>query len=243
MQYVALYFIGLLATVAVTIASFWLIGGGFQDHSANWWMSLSTLLWAEVLSFGFAIAWSVRGSSSNTFPYNFTAVAIIVLYDIAVVILAFVALTAISPEWLGTLHLGGFLLAILALLAYFGGGMLVSDIAKEEATQRVAYTNIVSHTQSLVDFASTLRGEGASHIQQAIVAFREEVEYITPETMPGTDAADASVTQHLKALQSTLTGLNGNITEDHEVLREFDTQMQALTIAIKQREATMLSAR
>ncbi len=243
MQYAALYFIGLLATAAVTVASFWLIGDGFSDHSTNWWMTLSTLLWAQVLSFGFAIAWSMRGSSANTFPYNFAAVGIITLYDIAVVVLAFVALTSISPEWLGTLHLGAFLLALLALLAYFGGGMLVSDITTEEITQRVAYTNIVTRAQSLVDLSTTLRGDGAAHIQQSVAAFREEVEYITPETMPGTDAVEANVTQQLESIRNTLATLTEDITEDDDAIGVFDSQMQALTIAIKQREAAMLAAR
>jgi hypothetical protein len=242
-QFATLYLIGLLATAAVTVAAFWLTGDGFENHSTNWWITLSTLLWAQVLSFGFAIAWSLRGSNTNTFPYNFAAVSILVIYDLAVVLLAFIALTSISPEWLGTMHLSVFLLALLGLIAYFAGGMMVSDIADEEVNQRVAYSGIVAQAQALVDMSARFQGDGAAHINQALAAFREEVDYITADTVPGTEAAEAAVTQQLRAVQEMLTGLTGDVLEDDTVLVPFDRQMQQLAIAVKQREAAMLAAR
>ena len=243
-QFALLYVVGLIATVGVTIAAFALIGDGFDDKSSNYWISLTTLIWAEGLSFGFAIAWSLRGgSSTRTFPYNFAAISIIALYDVAVVLLALIALTPISSAWLGSLHLGAFLLELLALLAYFSGGMIVADITKEEVAQRVAYDDIVTRVQTLVDMAIGIQGDGASHIKSALTACREEVNYITADTVQGAEAADAAVVVQLDAVESMLSNLPSLVADDDAVLPGFDRQMQQLDLAIKQRESVMLAAR
>jgi hypothetical protein len=244
--YASLWLVGLVLTIGATVAGFWLLGDGFENKSTNYWMSLGTMIFAEVLTFGVGISLSMRGGSdASGFPYQFTLVGMVTLYDIAIVILALLSLTDISSRWLATLHIAAFLLMAIGLIMYLAGGFMVKNIGHAEVRSRRGYMQLCNRMDALVQQATLAQHDAATHMRAELASCQDDLQYMTSETLPGTEDRDSDVLMNMQLLQECLSQA---ATSDGDVdggglIERFDESVTRLRLSLQKRESVMLQSR
>lgn len=133
----------MVGAIALLFALIALVGGGFEARSTSFWIGVVSLVFALAVWFNIPIHIAATGGRQRTsFPHSFTAITFSTIYLSGVVLLAVgSAVTAISAEWLGALH--------LIWLFLFGAAMGINSLAgksmdamdEEDAQTQASRTN------------------------------------------------------------------------------------------------------
>ena len=248
--------ITMIATMCATLVIFRLIGGNLFEYrvtdasgaetivegwSGKTWLTLCSFLFAEILSFGYGILMSHNSAQmSKTFPYQFTAIGMIVIYDFAIVILAMVALTSISLEWLSAMHTLSIVMLVIGIAAYNIGGNIVDDIETTDRQERQLAAEWKQQIASLSLMSSTLECSSSEDISKWLTSLSEELEYATSESLPGSEEVDNDISHEINELHLELESIaNGN----NENIDKFYNKVESLKVTIERRDKLMLTLR
>lgn len=252
----------LLATMFATVFVFRLIGGTFFERtltdpdgvvtvtpgwSAKTWLTLIAILFAETLSFGYGILMAgTPASRGKSFPFQFTAIGMIFIYDLAIVLLSLLALTAISIEWLSSLHVISFICLVIGLGAFHIGSGIVEDIEIRDEKERQPANEHRAQVQELVDIATRLKDTQKNVFFDVLSSLQGDVEYATSESLPGSEGIDAEVQNHIHDLKGLLMSLESNGSSGNPsatVSSELVNKVEKLKLLIQRRDKLMISLR
>jgi len=237
----------LLATVVATIFIFRIIAGSFENQPSKFWVSLFALIFAEVLTFGSSI-WLSRSSGfdNKMFAYNLTLVGLVTVCDIGVVILALLALTPIDSAWIVSLQIILILGICIGIAAFHLSSDTVEQIEIRDTEQRKSTTSHRNQVDDLLDRASRLTCPGAEAVQKAVSSVREELEYCSSESLPGSETIDNEINNQIGQLTSLIIAAE-NCGDDKNVANATTTELIQKTVELKlsisKRDRIMLELR
>ena len=206
----------MLASIGVFIAGVQLVGGGFEDRGSRFWMTLVSIVFAQVVWFNVPV-WMMATDArdKDSFPFQFTAVTFCTLYALAVFLLALlVVFTEISSGWvgLGNLVLLFFLLSSLGLYAVASQAVDTMDAADKR--DKAVAAQLALHMQAVSDRATMCEVAGVGVAKNAIAELAEAMRYATAESLPGSEGIDSEVTGHFKTIEMALMDLDEADGED-----------------------------
>ena len=240
-RFTNLYLVGLVACLAFTIAAALLVGGGFEEQSATWWITFGSIVWAQVLTFGYFI-YSCN-QDDKIFPFNIVGTIFVFAYDISILFLAVLSFADLSATWLGLLHLTAFVLWLLAMLVYQGGAGVVKEITIADTASRQGYEQIVRRCDELLSLARMSTADESSAQVDALQSLRDELEYITSDNPSAGSSADSEVLAGLDKLSELLQSASDSGGSEADIAGKFDSQMRRVKVAISDRERLIISSR
>lgn len=237
----------LLATVVATIIIFRLFAGSFDNQPSKFWVSLIAVIFAEVLTFGSSIWLGSRaGFDNKLFPYNLSLIGMITVYDVGVVLLTLLAITPINSEWIVSLHLLLLLGVAISLAAFHFGGGLVEQIETKDTMQRQVARSQISLIDDLVDRTSRLNCDGSDAIREAVSSVREDFEYASAESLPGSESVDNEINNQIGQLTGLIIAAENcgeNEVATNATTAELIRKTEELKLSISKRDRIMLELR
>lgn len=235
------------AFVGVFLAAISLVGGGFEDRGSRFWVTLVSIIFAQVLWFNVPV-WLVATDARNkdSFPFQFTAVTFCTMYAAGVFVMALVVVfTDISSQWVTLSHLILLFFLAASLGMYSMAGRAIDSMDAADKRDKAGHQQLVLHVQSVCDRASMVESPLGKAAQAALAELKEAMQYATGESIPGSEGADAEVTRHLSQIEGFLVDLEG--AADDEAVQGFVDQIvrevKLAKMAIDRREKLILSLR
>lgn len=232
--------LGLLAIVITTLTIFGLISNGFTGMSERVLINLLAVILAELITFGYAIfCVAARDSDQSrlTFPFEFAAFGMLLLYDVSVAVVALLALSPISDAWLISLHLIVLLFIILGMILMVMGGKAIASQEIVEHENRTAFFLLADEAKSLSELARRLDNESWAETRTKLDELCEEFNYTSGDSLPGGEEADEKVTSRLKNLYLLLQTCPMTATEEWVI--QADMAIEAVGVSVRNREQVM----
>ena len=242
-----IHIILLLATVVATIFIFRIVAGSFANQPSKFWVSLFAVIFAEVLTFGSSIWLSSRsGFDNKMFPYNLTLVGLVTVCDIGVVILALLALTPIDSAWIVSLQIILILGVCIGIAAFHFSLDTVEQIEIRDTEQRKTANSHRNQVDDLLDRTSRLTYAGAEAVQEAVSSLREELEYASSESIPGSETIDNEINTQIGQLTGLVIAAENcgeNAAATNATTDELIQKTEELKLSISKRDRIMLELR
>lgn len=235
------------AFVGVFLAAVSLVGGGFEDRGARFWVTLISIIFAQLLWFNVPV-WLVATDARNkdSFPFQFTAVTFCTMYAGGVFVMALaVVFTEISSQWVTLAHLILLFMLAASLGMYSMAGRAIDSMDAADKRDKAGHQRLVLHVQSVCDRASMMESPLGGPAQSAMGELKEAMQYATGESVPGSEGADSEITGHLSQIEGFLVDIDGATEEDaiqgfvNQIVRE----VKLAKMAIDRREKLILSLR
>lgn len=237
---------GLLVLVLVlggTLAAFGLVAGGFEDRSTKFWIAMGTILFAEAIAFGLPLTWPLqRRALKGSFPFDFAAIPIIGLYLVSVIVLGLVALTPITPEWLGALHVAVGVIALALLVLYQSGKSYITASTEGDARAVRAYDEARLIAARTAISANGLDGECANAIQECVDRIKADLEFAAADSVPSASRDDLALLEGMNELEAFVESLGARecLMSDADEVGRITGQISRV---IQRREASIAMAR
>lgn len=251
--WVILWFIAVTVTC---VAAFLLYSE--SSRTDKFYLSLFILVFAETITFWHPVYLTLRNEKGKKgLPFHFGTATIIGLYDATVTILAVVAHTSISFNFLLVLNLGVFLvLAILIGLSTLGS-MSISKIDSTDKHQRAQLKAFRNEFALVCDRMTMIDNNEVAVLCKTFENFRDEsLEYATAESLPGSEDADLEMNFSLQKIENSVSRLEEAAvssqnskeplegTEDRDpvnrqiiqLVKELDTQLKKMSLLLTRRE-------
>jgi len=229
-----------------------------SSRTDKFYLSLFILVFAEIITFWHPVYLILRNEKGkNGLPFHFGTATILGLYDAAVIILAVVAHTSISFNFLLVLHLGVFLvLAILIGLATIGS-LAISKIDSKDARQRTPLNTFRNEFALVCDRLTMIENTKIEILSKTFENFRDEsLEYATAESLPGSEDSDLEMNFCLQKIENKIAQLEEvavskqNDSEANEgiesgnaangqlsmLIMDLDNQLNKMSLLLKRRE-------
>ena len=249
-------FLWIIAVAITCVVAFLLYAE--SSRTDKFYLSLFVLVFAETLTFGHPVYLILRNEKGkNGLPFNFGTATIIGLYDAAVILLAVVAHTNISFNFLLALHLGAFLvLAILIGLSTIGS-LTISKIDNRDARQRTPLITFRNEFALACDRLTMIDHKRVGVLSKTFENFRDEdLEYATAESLPGSEDADLEMNFCLQKIEDNLAQLEEAAASDQNdneaiegtesgnaaygqvnaLIKDLDSQLNKMSVLLKRRE-------
>jgi hypothetical protein len=237
----------MVAFLAVFLGAVSLVGGGFDERGARFWTTVVSIIFATIVWFNVPI-WMVASDARNkdSFPFQFTAITFCTMYAAGVFTLALVVLFSdISSGWVLVAHMALLFFLAASLGVYSMANRAIEQMDAADRTAKAGAANLNSHAKAVRDRASMCEVAGAEAAQAAIVELAEAMHYATGESLPGSEAVDAEITAHFKAIELALMDIDD--AEGEEAIADLVTQItrevKSAKLTIKRREDLMKTLR
>ena len=236
----------MIATIVATVFLFWLVAG-FEDQSSKFWVSFSSIIFAELLTFGSSI-WLSKSSGfdNKMFPYNLSLISMVFLYDLGVGLISLLALTPVPSNVVASLQVILLIGMCVLLTAFYYGGGLINQIEVTDSLQRKPATSHRNLIYGLLNRASKLTGDDGTAIQDAMTSLQEELEYATSESMPGSEHIDDQINTEigqLTGLISAAENCGNNADASSATAKEIQSKTDDLKTSIAARDRLMIELR
>ena len=224
----------MLVTVAVTITIAFL----FSSESVRgnkFYLSLITLVFAETLLFFHPIQLTLRGEQSrNTLPISFGSYIVYVFYAIGVSILVAVALTSVSFNVLLAFHL----ILFLGLCLFIGGtsisGIFADSNHRKNIKERVPMISFKTSFANICDRLAILEFSAVKDLTRKYQQFRDEnLEYVTSQSIPGSENVDNEMTSFLSKIDVSITELENQCQTDTEKIQNENDVISQIELLAK----------
>jgi len=229
-----------------------------SSRTDKFYLSLFILVFAETITFWHPVYLILRNEKGkNGLPFHFGTATILGLYDAAVIILAVVAHTSISFNFLLVLHLGVFLvLAILIGLATIGS-LAISKIDSKDARQRTPLNTFRNEFALVCDRLTMIENTKVGILSKTFENFRDEsLEYATAESLPGSEDADLEMNFCLQKIENHIARLEEAAVSDQKndetkegvesgdggngqinlLVKDLDNNLKKMSLLLKRRE-------
>jgi hypothetical protein len=203
------------ASIAVFLGGVSLVGGGFSDRSARFWVTVVSIVFANVVWFNVPI-WLVVSDARNqkTFPFQFTAVSFCTLYAAGVFCMAMlVVATPIASGWVvvGHMVLLFFLATSLGVYTMANRSIESMDAMDERAKSGAAKLNL--HIRAIADRAQLCEGDGWEEMKAIVADLVDAMHYATGESLPGSEDVEAEITGHFRNIENALMSIDDSAEE------------------------------
>jgi hypothetical protein len=235
------------AFVGVFLVGVSLVGGGFENRSSRFWVTISCIVFAQLVWFNVPV-WLVATDARNkgSFPFQLTAVTFCTMYAAGVFAMALaVVFTDISSQWVTLGHLALLFLLAASLGMYSMAGRAIDSMDAADKRDKAGHQQLVSHVQSVCDRASMVESPLGKPAQSALGELQEAMQYASGESLPGSEGADAEIARHVSQIEGFLMDLDGAADDDatqgfvDQIVRE----VKLAKMAIDRREKLILSLR
>jgi hypothetical protein len=253
----AVWFILWIMAVAVTCVSAFLLYSE-SSRTDKFYLSLFVLIFAETITFWHPIYLILRNEKGEKgLPFHFGTATIIGLYDTVVIILAVVAHTTISFNFLFVLHLGVFLVFAILIGLSTIGSMTISKIDSKDQRQRAPLKGFRNEFAQVCDRLTMIDNKAVEILCRTFENFRDEsLEYATAESLPGSEDSDLEMTFCLQKIENSIARLeetaasNQNDNEAKKdivsgdeanrqidrLVRDLDNRLKEMALLLKRRE-------
>ena len=165
----------MVASIAVFLGGVSLVGGGFSDRGARFWVTVVSIVFANLVWFNVPI-WMVASDSRNkdSFPFQFTAITFCTVYAAGVFCMALLVLgTEISSGWVfvGHMVLLFFLAASLGIYAMANRAIETMDAADTAA--KAGASNLNLRVKAVGDRAALCERDDVAEAQSAVAELVE----------------------------------------------------------------------
>jgi hypothetical protein len=237
----------MLGTIGVFLAIVELVGGGYQSRSPQFWVTVSSIVFALHVWFNIPLWMAATDARKRTsFPYAFTALTFSTFYGMGIGVLALVAaLTPITTAWLVSIHLVLLLIFGVSMGVYALAGRAIDAMDTADQRSKAGHANLVLHCQEVCDQASLLDGEAAQPLRAAFDQLKEDVQMATGESLPGSESADQAISSHLTQLGRLLAELQDapEDTDTSAMIDQLQREVQMTGQALTRREQLIASLR
>lgn len=226
----------LAATVGFTLlVTLWLSTP--EQRTQQFWISISVLVFCEILSFGYAMYFNTSGGEArHPVPSIFgigSAIAIYVVSALAICVV-FWLIFSVSLKWYVILHCGAVLMFVL-----LGGAslMFLRTSGNVESSDKQGRANILGLQVVLSDAVHEMASLSPSgSIQKALTLLnelQEMVRFSDPNTPPSLKAQDAEISNAVNALLGSIRKFKGSPSDEAGSLME--GEIREVMHKIKQR--------
>ena len=237
----------MMASIAVFLGGVSLVGGGFDDRGARFWGTVVSIVFANLVVFNVPL-WMVASDARNkdSFPFQFTAITLCVLYAAGVFTMALVVVFSdITGPWVMMGHMVLLLCLVVSLGGYAMANRAVESMDAADRVSKAGGTQLNSHAQAVKDRASLCEVDGAEVVRAAIDDLAESMHYATGESLPGSEAVDAEITAHFKAIELALMDIDDAEGEEAiaGLVAQITREVKSAKLTIKRREDLMKTLR
>jgi hypothetical protein len=235
----------MLASIGVFLGGVALVGGGFEDRSTSFWVTVASIVFAQFVWFNVPI-WMTAGDarSKNSFPFQFTAITFCTLYVVAVFFMA-ILVTYFQPGS-GWVYLGHMVL-LLGLASSLGmyamANRTIGEMDQAEKIAKSGAANLNMHIKSVQDRATICVAEGVQPAQVAIGELVDAMHYATGESLPGSESVDAEITASFKAIEVALMAFDGADVDAVELVARILQEVKIAKLTISRRESLIKTLR
>lgn len=237
----------LVATLSITSAVMLLLMP-LHFRTDKFWLTFSSVIFAEFLSFGYPMVMTARQKGKNPdTPVQLTMGMVILSYDIGVGILAILAIVTISFSHLLVFHL----LLVLILILVSGGlilsGMQVRETAQDLGQQRATLIQLKQDFNRVLDRMNLIEHKAMKQAKEALTELKENMTYSTAESLPMTEQVDQELSACLREIQEELLELERVIGGEGREMKDdelpSDAQEYRRSILQKAKEMKQILAR
>jgi len=237
----------MVASIAVFLGGVSLVGGGFSDRGARFWITVVSLVFANLVWFNVPI-WMVASDarSKESFPFQFTAITFCTLYAAGVLCMALLVLgTEISSGWVYVGHMVLLFLLVASLGVYSLANRAVETMDAADKVSKAGAANLNLHVKALADRAALCETDGVSEAQSAVAELVEAMHYATGESLPGAEGVDGEITGHFKNIESAFMDLDDAEGDESvaEIVKQISREVKSAKLAINRREDLMKTLR
>lgn len=237
----------MVASIAVFLGAVSLVGGGFSDRGARFWVTVVSIVFAQVVWFNVPI-WMAASDARNklSFPFQFTAMTFCTLYAAGVFLMALlVAFTQIGAAWVwvGHMLLLFFLATSLGVYSMANRSIEQMDVADRKAKAGAASLNL--HVRAVADRMSLCEASGTEEAEAAVRDLVDAMHYATGESLPGSEAVDAEISGALRSIEGVLMELEGDLEDAKvsEAVARICREAKLAKLAIQRREELIKTLR
>ena len=186
-------------------------------------------------------------------PYQAGTNLLSFAYLAVVIILALVAMTAISFNWLLAIHLVALLGFVVAIGGVAMGGNMIADDQQQMKQDRASLIVFKNQFQGLCDRIALLEGDIFKGLLNSYSEFKsEKLAYATSESIAGSEAVDAEMNSCLDDISNEISKLERTAkdeeTEDKDkvladIVSDLDNSLKKLGLIVDRREQLMVQLR
>ena len=237
----------MVASIAVFLGGVSLVGGGFTDRGSRFWVTIVSIVFANIVWFNVPIWMAVSGARSKpSFPFQFTAMTFCTVYAAGVFCMALLVMaTSVTAGWVFVGHMVLLFFLASSLGVYTMANRAIESMDAADAASKAGAAKLNLHIKSVADKATLCDQAGIGDAQAAVAELVEVMHYATGESLPGAEAVDAEITAHFHAIEQALTAANG--AENEQALTDINQtifkEVKAAKMAISRREELMKTLR
>lgn len=237
----------MFASIAVFLGGVSLVGGGFSERGASFWVTVVSIVFAQLVWFNVPI-WMMASDARNkdSFPFQFTAITFCTLYAAGVFLMALlVVATRPGTGWVYFGHMILLFLLVVSLGVYAMANRAIETMDRADKQAKAGSANLNLHIKSVQDRASMCEAAGVDTAQAAIAELVEAMHYATGESLPGSEAVDAEITGSFKAIELALMEIDDAEGDDAvaELVARISREVKSAKLAISRREDLMKTLR
>lgn len=237
----------MFASIAVFLGAISLIGGGFSGRGGRFWVTIVSIIFAQVVWFNVPI-WMAASDARNkaSFPFQFTAMSFCTMYAVGVFGMALlVVFTSLPSAWVWVGHMLLLFFLASSLGVYSMANRAIEQMDAEDRQAKTGAANLNLHVKAVADRMAVCEVAGVDAASQAVTELVDAMHYATGESLPGAESVDAEITGSFKAIELGLMDLDEAAGEDAvaDIVTKICREAKLAKLAIKRREDLMKTLR
>jgi len=237
----------MVASIAVFLGAVSLVGGGFSDRGARFWVTVVSIVFAQVVWFNVPI-WMAATDARNkdSFPFQFTAMTFCTMYVAGVFLLALiVAFTALPSAWVWVGHMMLLFFLATSLGVYSMANRAIEQMDAADKQAKAGASSLGLHVKAVSDRMAMCEAEGVEAAVDAVKDLVDAMHYATGESLPGSESVDAEITGSFKTIELALMDLDeaedeGSVADG---VAKICREVKLAKLAISRREDLMKTLR